>query len=434
MSLNFKTFILIICCSVISHYSLVYGQQPSSNNTDYVVEFNKTCEQLSSDPYNAELYTKLKVLLGKLPDINEQCRCAAIYCLAASVAGNSDEASKAIRFIEKKNPNSAYLQRLSGNNLSENCPNCNGEGTITSQCKTCGGSGQCSMCKGRGSLEGIGGKARSCSCMGTGKCKQCAGTGNTTLKCQKCGGKGKILSSQSVKNEYLALLNEKSGKQSNIAVATGQDAKDEQKKEDSATEKPLQSSGDSKSTDGLIKKSENDCEQQYGKPLKRTVLDDGYVEAIYEKKNTTINIIFNKNSYIDCISYLSKEPFTEEQRKVLIENYSINKEEWVASPRASFYLLSKPVIGGSQVDFEINNAVLQTIKRPTTPYGIWVRPDNDDFIGLWGRGDGAEAFYYKKDGYVLKIHSKNYEERIEKEKEKNDDKEKQAEKSKVDGL
>jgi len=213
MSLNLKTFILIICCSVISHHSLVYGQQPSPNNTDYAVEFNKTCEQLASDPDNAELYTKLKVLFEKLPDINEQCRCAAIYYLAMSLSGNSPEASMAIRFIEKKNPNSAYLPRLSGNNFTEDCSSCNGGETITSQCKTCGGSGQCSMCEGNGSRPGIDNKPMTCAgCMGNGKCKQCAGTGNTTLKCQKCGGIGKILSIQSVKNEYLALLNEKSDK------------------------------------------------------------------------------------------------------------------------------------------------------------------------------------------------------------------------------
>jgi len=219
MSLNLKTFMLAICCSIISNFSLVYGQQPSSNTVDYDAEFNKICAQLSSDPYNAELYSKLKVLPGKLSDINEQCRCAAIYCLAVSVAGNSTEASKAIRFIEKKNPNSAYLQRLSGNNLSEDCSTCNGGGLITSQCKTCGGSGQCSTCKGNGSKPGIGNTSMKCAaCMGSGKCKQCNGTGNTTLKCQKCGGKGKILSSQSIKNEYLALLKERSGKQGNIAA------------------------------------------------------------------------------------------------------------------------------------------------------------------------------------------------------------------------
>ena len=370
MSLNLKIFALAICCSIISHYSLVYGQQPSSNAVDYDAEFSKICTLLSSDPYNAELYSKLKVLPGKLPDINEQCRCAAIYCLAVSVAGNSTEASKAMRFIEKKNPNSEYLQRLSGNNLSENCPNCNGKGTITSQCKTCGGSGQCSTCNGNGSRPGIGNTSIKCpACMGAGKCKQCNGTGDTTQKCQKCGGKGRILSIQSIKSEYLALLKERSGKQSNIAVATGRDVKDEQKKEESVTKKPfvetavykskdggldygqnpyegregakgshiakqkesgqhqIELSDDSKSTSALANKSENDCDQQYGKPLKRTVLDDGYVEAIYEKKNTTINIIFNKDGCIDCISYLSNEPFTEEQRKVLIENYSINKEE-----------------------------------------------------------------------------------------------------------
>ena len=431
MSLNIKTFILTICCSVIFLHSLVYGQQPSSAAVDYDVELNKLCEQLSSDPYNAELYMKLKVILGKLPDINEQCRCAAIYYLAVSIAGNSDEASKSIRFIKKKNPNSEYLQRLSGNNLSKNCPNCNGKGTITSKCKTCGGSGKCSMCKGRGSLEGIGGKNRTCSCRGSGKCKQCAGTGNTTLKCQKCRGKGKILSSQSIKNEYLALLNEKRSKQSNIAVATGQDAKNEQKESD---QQQTQSSSDSKSTGSLVKKTENDCEQQYGKSLKRTVLDDGYVEAIYEKNKITIKIIFNRDGYIDYISYLSNEPFTEEQRKVLIEKYSINQEEWINHPMASFYLLPKSIKSGSQVDMAINQAVLNMIRRPTTPYGVWVRSDNDEFIGMWERIDGAEAFYYKKDGYILKIQSVNYKEWVKKEQEKREIEEKQKERSKVDGL
>lgn len=232
MSMNMKMFILAICISVISHHSLIYGQQPSSNTVNYDAEFSEICTQLSSDPYNAKLYLKLKDLPGKLADINEQCRCAAIYYLAMSLSGNSAEASKAMRFIEKKNPNSAYLQRLSGNKFSEDCSSCNGEGPITSQCKTCGGSGQCSMCKGNGSRPGVGNKPITCTgCMGNGKCQQCAGTGNTTLKCRKCGGIGKTLSIQSVKNEYLALLNEKSGKQSHITATTGQDTQDEQKKE-----------------------------------------------------------------------------------------------------------------------------------------------------------------------------------------------------------
>ena len=274
----------------------------------------------------------------------------------------------------------------------------------------------------------------------------------------------------------MALLKERSGKQSNIAVATGRDVKDEQKKEESVTKKPfvetavykskdggldygqnpyegregakgshiakqkesgqhqIELSDDSKSTSALANKSENDCDQQYGKPLKRTVLDDGYVEAIYEKKNTTINIIFNKDGCIDCISYLSNEPFTEEQRKVLIENYSINKEEWSHSPMASLYLFPKPIKDGSRTDFAINQLVSNMIRMPSTPYGVWVRSDNGDFMGMWGRGDGAEAFYYKKAGYILKIQSKNYAEWVQKEKEKSGNKEKQVERSRVDGL
>ena len=266
--------------------------------------------------------------------------------------------------------------------------------------------------------------------------------------------KGKVLSIQNVKNEYLALLNEKSGKQSGVIVATGQDAKDEQKKEESATEKPFeekstpmksmaqlyggstfgeqsgkevakgskivkpkkeesdqqtQSSGGNKSTGVVLNKTETDCDQQYGKSLNRTMMDDGYIRVEYEKNGINIEIIFNHDGYIDYISFNSKnEPFTEEQRKILLEKYS-NNHKW-----ESVY-------------------IIDLTEASVTVDGLMVTPVKD--LYEWNRDDGTKAkCYLKNNCSILEITSINYINFKQSIKDKIEKEQKQKDKNKVDGL
>lgn len=228
MALNLKTYVcLALFFYAISNNGFVYGEKPASKDIADPAVTERICKQLASDPYNKKLLASLKKTIGKLPDANEQYRCAAIYYMGMVLTKNHAEAAKAKAFIAKKNPNSVYLQIITDRNLFDICRACHGKGVIDSKCSACGGSGKCKACKGQGSMS-LNTKAynktssfRSVSrdesramdksvkctrCAGSGRCKTCNGKGRTLTKCKECKGRGEFLANNILLNEYQAML------------------------------------------------------------------------------------------------------------------------------------------------------------------------------------------------------------------------------------
>ena len=103
--------------------------------------------------------------------------------------------------------------------LTITCPKCEGEKSLTSECKTCTGTGRCSAqnCTqgyrpatrinlGRG--FGTSSEWTKCTeCKGTARCKKCNGSGQRTVKCKQCNGRGVVYNREATVKAYRDCLN-----------------------------------------------------------------------------------------------------------------------------------------------------------------------------------------------------------------------------------
>jgi len=102
------------------------------------------------------------------------------------------KAKKILFFSEE---NEYTIEGIDLEKLFRACPKCNGNGSITTICKICSGTGKCVRCNGMGTRKSSFDKTRfhCTTCRGTGKCLACKGKGEFVRTCSMCEGRKKII-------------------------------------------------------------------------------------------------------------------------------------------------------------------------------------------------------------------------------------------------
>ena len=115
--------------------------------------------------------------------------------LQSLLSNQRDEAKRFFLIMEEKQ---YEIEAVELNQLFNLCGNCQGDGRLDKNCKTCNASGDCPKCDGKGTRStGLGDSRLHCTtCRGTGVCAACQGEKILSPTCSKCGGAGKVIDRQ----------------------------------------------------------------------------------------------------------------------------------------------------------------------------------------------------------------------------------------------
>lgn len=199
-----KIYAVLLITMGCSFAGIVSDYSPNDTNSDVKnVSVSQKLAKFEQLPTNSDVAKrKLLELMRLASSLPEEVRPSVVRAVAAGLI--SIGANAEYQKVKPKIPDVLEFQ----DSLLDDCPSCGRNGTSSSQCYDCHGTGRCPIpgCdNGRRVIPDLvhGQRTITCStCAGSGQCPKCGGAGHFSGKCKTCGGSGKRINKDKAKRIY----------------------------------------------------------------------------------------------------------------------------------------------------------------------------------------------------------------------------------------